>query len=59
MSYRLLKVMCQAVLISEDEDGNLIESTSQVTPVMAKDWLDYPKLLLSQIDTYELESAVR
>lgn len=49
MSYRLLKVMCQAVLVSEDEDGNLVENPTEPEAVSAKDWPGYSERLLQKI----------
>ena len=50
MRYRLLKVVCQAVLISEDEDGNLVEQLVQPVPVSASEWPNYPARLASDIN---------
>lgn len=58
MKYRLLKVICQAVLITEDEEGNLIENVSNPVPVPFNEWLDYPKVMLDQIATLNMESSL-
>lgn len=55
MKFRLLKVMCVAVLITEDEDGGLIEHTSQPVAVVAKEWLDYPRKMMDEIATLNME----
>jgi hypothetical protein len=37
VTYRLLKVVCQVVLVSEDSDGNLVEHPTEPAAVAAKD----------------------
>lgn len=49
MSYRLLKVIAQAVLVSEDDDGNLVETLAEPVAVTARNWPTYPQQLLAQI----------
>lgn len=49
MTYRLLKVVCQAVLVSEDGDGNLVEHATEPVPVPAAAWSSYPDRLAAQI----------
>jgi hypothetical protein len=47
--YRLLKVVCQAVLVLEDDDGNLVEQLAEPIAVTAREWPTYPHTLLAQI----------
>lgn len=49
MTYRLLKVIATAVLVSEDGDGHLIETLAEPVSVSSADWCEYPSRLLSQI----------
>lgn len=56
MSYRLLKVVCQAVLVSEDDNGNLVEHVGQPVTVSAAEWPSYPTRLNAEIITLSLTS---
>jgi hypothetical protein len=49
MTYRLLKVVVQPVLVKDDGD-TLTERVVEVSEVSAKDWPDYPARLEQQIE---------
>lgn len=51
MAYRLLKMVCQAVLVSEDDDGNLVEETANPIVVTPKDLPDFPTNFATQLAT--------
>jgi hypothetical protein len=59
MSYRLLKVVCQAVLVATDDDGNLVEHIARPVQVPAADWPGYPERLAGEIAALENGKAAR
>jgi hypothetical protein len=49
MTFRLLKVVCQPVLVGEDDAGNLEEHPVEPITVKAADWPGFSDTLLARI----------
>lgn len=62
MRLRLVKVVCQAHLVAEDDDGNLSEQVSEPVTVAAKDWPAYSGTTfpreLERLETTENEGGI-